>query len=101
MPMLAEMFSVSVRTIVRDIDELSLMIPIINKAGRYGGGVRVIDSYTWDKSYMSREDILLLKKIKEVAVENKEILKNDEILRLDRIIKTYTQPNKMDICLHS
>ena len=38
---LAEMFSVSVRTIQRDIEELTFIIPLYAKSGRYDGGVYV------------------------------------------------------------
>jgi len=39
---LAFEFGVSNRTIRRDIDELSRMIPIYTKPGRYGGGIYII-----------------------------------------------------------
>lgn len=39
---LAFEFGVSNRTIRRDIDELSRLIPIYTKPGRYGGGIYLV-----------------------------------------------------------
>lgn len=103
---LADMFGVSVRTIKRDIDELGYLIPLETKTGRYGGGVYVMDDYKWDKAYMSEEDISLLIKIKTTGI-NKQILIFDEndLIRIERIITTYSLPNKKiinsDICCQS
>lgn len=93
MPALAEKFSVSVRTIKRDIDELGYLIPLEIKTGRYEGGVYVMQGYKWDKAYMSAEDIALLIKIKKVG-EKKErlVFESDELRRLERIISTYSLP---------
>ena len=60
---LALEFSVSVRTIQRDIDEISDMMPIYVKAGKYKGGVYVLDDYTMDRMYMTTKELLLLKKV--------------------------------------
>lgn len=95
MPALAEKFGVSTRTIKRDIDELGYLIPLETKTGRYGGGVYIMDDYKWDKAYMSEEDISLLIKIKTTGI-NRQILIFDEndLIRIERIITTYSLPNK-------
>lgn len=91
MSVLAEKFNVSIRTIKRDIDELTFIIPLYIKTGRYGGGVYVKEGYSWSRNYMSREDIRLLKHIISVS-EKGEILKLDyiDINRLQQMIKTYS-----------
>lgn len=93
MPELADKFGVSVRSIKRDIDELGYLIPLEIKTGRYEGGVYVMDDYRWDKAYMSAEDIALLIKIKTIGANGKRlILEGEDLLRLERIITTYSMP---------
>ena len=93
MPVLAQRFSVSVRTIQRDIDELGFMMPLQIKTGRYEGGVYVMDDYRWDKAYMSAEDITLLTMIKAVGEKREKLMLNENSMdRLNRIISTYSPP---------
>lgn len=46
---LAFEFGVSEKTIRRDIEALSLSAPIYTQAGRYGGGVYMMDGYSVNK----------------------------------------------------
>lgn len=93
MPMLAHMYHVSVRTIKRDIDELGGMIPIITQQGRFGGGVQIMEGYSWDKSYMNDDEIALLKEVRDIAQQGGNLyLNNEKLLRLDRIIEIYEKP---------
>ena len=87
---LAEMFGVSIRTIQRDIPELETIfhLPLEVKSGKYGGGIYVLENYTWDRMYMSDEETVLLQKIK-LLVQNQ--LSNEEKQQLDRIIKNYSR----------
>ena len=87
---LAEMFGVSIRTIQRDIPELETIfhLPLEVKSGKYGGGIYVLENYTWDRMYMSDEETALLQKIKSL-VQNQ--LSNEEKQKLDRIIKNYSR----------
>lgn len=93
MAILAETFSVSIRTIKRDIDELCCIIPLEIKVGRYQGGVYVMKGYVWDRVYMSDEDIVLLKTIIAIG-QSKErlVLDQSEIQRLETMIETYSLP---------
>lgn len=53
---LAEYCSVSVRTIQRDLDALSLAgIPICSSRG-YGGGVGLLKEFTLDKAFMTEQE---------------------------------------------
>lgn len=53
---LAERFEVSIRTIYRDIDALSLAgVPVYTKKGRYGG-IYLLDNYVFDKSLVSKTE---------------------------------------------
>lgn len=58
---LATEFSVSVRTIKYDIEELTLTHPIETIRGRYGGGVKVADGYYIGQKYLkpSQRELLL------------------------------------------
>lgn len=90
---LAHEFSVSVRTIQRDIFEITFLMPIEVRSGKYTGGVYVMEGYTWDKAYMRAEDIALLNKIKTVAEKQERlILDKDALQQLEKIISTYSIP---------
>ena len=89
---LAVEFGVSERTIRRDIDGLSTIIPVYIKPGRCGG-IFIIEDYTMDRIYMSDDEIKLLKKLRNVIREYSELLDKQDREHLDRIIKTYTKPN--------
>lgn len=76
---LAEHFEVSTRTILRDLDALSVAgIPIYTERG-HGGGVRLMEEYVLDKGVMTMDEKrLLLSGLQAVAAvrpnENEEIL---------------------------
>lgn len=89
MPNLAEEFSVSIRTIKRDIDELTFLMPLYIKSGRHDGGVYVDDNYTMDRMYMTDEEISLLNKLKIIAEDK---LSSRENSLLEFIIKSYSKP---------
>lgn len=53
---LAEHCSVSVRTIQRDLDALSLAgIPVFSSRG-YGGGIGLLKEFTLDKTFMTEQE---------------------------------------------
>ena len=90
---LAGEFGVSERTILRDIEVLSITEPIYTQCGRYGGGVYVSEDYSLDRVYMSKEEISVLNKVLSFA-EKKEkcnLSKNENTL-LRKIILQYTKP---------
>lgn len=91
---LANEFMVSTRTILRDIEILSLSEPIYTKCGRYGGGIYVMDDYSISRMYMTTEEIeviTLLQKFIEKSKSN--ILNADELKVLKNIIEQYKKPN--------
>ncbi len=95
MSALADIFSVSIRTIKRDIDEIGYMIPLLTKPGRHDGGVYVMDGYKWDRVYMSFEDIELLKKIKSIGEKGEKLILDEFALeRISKIISRYSLPEK-------
>ena len=56
-PQLADMFEVSVRTINRDIDDLTLAgIPLITTRG-VNGGIQIMDGYRMDKTLLTNHDM--------------------------------------------
>lgn len=90
---LSKEFNVSVRTIQRDIDEISDMLPIYVKTGRYNGGVYVIDGFSFDRMYMSEDELALLKKVRSVSASGEILsLNSQEIDSLNKIIADYTKP---------
>lgn len=88
---LALEFGVSAKTIRRDIEVLSLSEPIYTKAGRYGGGIYVMDGYYSNKLYMTNEESKVLKKILDF-VSSQGILNSNEMQILRHIIDKYTKP---------
>ncbi len=91
MASLAEQYNVSIRTIQRDIFELTFLMPLDIKSGRYEGGVYVIGDYTMDRMYMTEEELDLLLKVKKMV---KEELSEQENRLFDLLIQTYTKPAK-------
>lgn len=89
---LAEEFGVSKRTILRDIEVLSLTEPIYTQCGRYGGGVYVTDNYSMSKMYMTNDELALLNKLLAFA-DNKAVcnLSSNESNLLKSIISQYTK----------
>ena len=62
-PHLAAELDVSERTIHRDITELSAAYPIVTMAGRYGGGVKLMDGYRKSRKFLTKEQIELLQRL--------------------------------------
>ena len=91
MPELAREYCVSVRTIQRDIFEISFLMPIVTKSGKQDGGVYVVGDYTMDRMYMSEEEIGLLIKVKAITAYE---LSQCEKMLLEHIIRTYMKPMK-------
>ncbi len=85
---LAEEFGVSIRTIKRDIDELTFLMPLYAKSGRYGGGVYVKEDYTLDRMYMTTQEIELLIKVKKMTEDR---LSTKENKLFENIIESYTK----------
>ena len=88
-PALAEEFNVSVRTIQRDINELTFLMPLYVRSGRYNGGVYVDENYIMDKMYMTAQEIELLTKVKEMTKKKNSKKENN---LFEHIIKSYTKP---------
>ena len=59
----AKEFNVSIHTIQRDIEELTLVYPLVTVRGRYGGGVKVEDWYHPGRKTLSPVQAQLLKKL--------------------------------------
>ncbi len=91
---LAETFGVSTRTILRDIEVLSITEPIYTQCGRYGGGVYVTEEYVMNRMYMSHQELAVLHKVAAFA-ENKAVcdLSEEECKLLTTIISQYTKTN--------
>lgn len=82
---LAEEFGVSTRTILRDIEVLSITEPIYTQCGRYGGGVYVADDYLMNRMYMNEKELFVLHKLAkcvdekvvcELSIEENELFKS-------------------------
>lgn len=89
---LAEEFGVSTRTILRDIEALSVTEPIYTQCGRYGGGVYVIDDYLISRMYMTEKELSVLHKLSICADEKVVcVLSAEENILLKSIISQYTK----------
>ncbi len=80
---IAEQFNVSVRTVQRDIDEISLFVPIYVKNGRYDGGVYVLNSAPDIFGTLNKTEKHLLKKA--VAIASEKLDENENIILADLI----------------
>lgn len=89
---LANEFSVSERTILRDIEILSLTEPIYTKQGKYGG-VYVTDDYSMSRMYMNDMELAVLQKLSD-SIDSAVICELDDAERtvLENIISQYTKP---------
>lgn len=89
---LADEFGVSTRTILRDIEVLSIKEPIYTQCGRYGGGVYVTDDYSMSIMYMTDNELAVLHKLSEFA-DKKSVceLSEEENKLLKSIISQYTK----------
>ena len=90
---LAEEFSVSSRTIRRDIVMLSLSEPIYTVQGRYYGGVYIVEDSALRLGFFNKEQTNLLKKILKCQKNQKRyVLSCEEYSILSGILKTYSMP---------
>lgn len=90
---LAHEFSVSERTIRRDIETMSLTEPIYTQTGRYCGGVYVMDGYWMERMYMDASESMVLNKLcKYAETNNIDILSTEELNILKNVIKDYSKP---------
>ena len=89
---LASELGVSTRTIQRDIEELSLSEPIYTQAGKYAGGVYVVEGYSFDKMYMEDQELAVLKKLYIAAASDTDLLNANELNILQKLISQYSKP---------
>lgn len=90
---LAFELGVSARTILRDIEVLSLTEPIYTQCGRHGGGVYVMENYFPNKMYMTDNEISVLNKLYMLASRETVCRLDDEEKKiLEKIILQYKQP---------
>lgn len=87
---LAEHFEVSVRTIYRDVEVLSMAgIPIYAKKGKYGG-IAILDNFVFEKSIVSKEEqIQILEAIQSIQ-EVEKIGINDLLVKLSGFFQIKT-----------
>lgn len=76
---LSEHFDVSVRTIYRDIDKLSVSgVPIYTEKGK-GGGISILDNFVLDKGVFSEEEQLEIISSLE-SIKNLKLYDNDTLI---------------------
>ena len=91
-PNLAEEFGVSTRTILRDIEVLSVTEPIYTQCGRYGGGVYVTGDFFKNRRHTTDNELSVLHKLSKFAEERAVCeLSIDEKILLKDIISHYTK----------
>ena len=89
---LASHFGVSARTVLRDVEALSLTYPIYTRQGRYGGGVYLVDGYAPERLYLDPDELSLLLGLLHRAEALPDFLPSDEGHRLRSLIFRYTCP---------
>ena len=89
---LASELGVSIRTIQRDIETLSISEPIYTQTGKYNGGVYILEGYSFERMYMTEQEIDVLRKL-YIAVNEKSFLLSDgEKSLLRSLISQYSKP---------
>ena len=84
---------VSVRTIIRDINELSLHEPIYTQTGRYGGGVYIMKDYAPSFLYFTDAEVQVLKIVENILENNCDNCKCSKLLKDYRnLISSHTKP---------
>ena len=92
---LAFELGVSTKTIQRDLLEINELIPIRCKAGRYDGGIYVLESFSMCQIFLKREEIHLLIKIKEYILKHpSDSFTQTDIVRMETMIKKYKNPSE-------
>lgn len=93
---LAEHFEVSVRTIYRDVEMLSMAgIPVYAKKGKYGG-IAILDNFVFEKSIVSEEEqIQILAAIQSIQEVEKSGI-NDLLVKLSGLFQI-KNPNWISI----
>ena len=90
---LAFELGVSSKTIQRDLLEINTTIPIHTKAGRYYGGIYLIEGFSLHKTYLNENEMLLLMKIKEyILLHTPNEFTEKDIIVLERMIEKYSIP---------
>lgn len=89
---LAEMFGVSPRTVLRDVEAVSLVAPIYTRQGRHGGGVYLVDGYVPERLYLAPDELSLLASLLNRADTQPGFLCPDERRELLALISRYTCP---------
>ena len=89
---LASELGVSIRTIQRDIETLSISEPIYTQTGKYNGGVYIVEGYSFDRMYMNEQELDVLQKLYIAADEQDSLLTDDEKSLLRSLISQYSKP---------
>lgn len=89
---LASELGVSIRTIQRDIDTLSISEPIYTQTGKYNGGVYIVEGYSFDRMYMTERELEVLKKLYIATTETATLLTIGEKEILHGLISQYSKP---------
>lgn len=88
---LAYEFGVSIRTIKRDILELSLSYPVFTVSGRYHSGVYIADDYYLGKQYLTEEQ-------QDLIISLKSLVGDDQRRILESIVKKFGKVKKEERC---
>lgn len=94
---LASLLGVSRRTVLRDVEVLSLSVPIYTRKGRFGG-IYLMDGYSADRMYMKADELALLNRLLLMAESAPDALSDDDLQRLSSMIARYTPPETSDFC---
>ena len=89
---LASELGVSIRTIQRDIETLSISEPIYTQTGKYNGGVYILEGYSFERMYMTEQELDVLRKLYIAVNEKSFLLIDDEKRLLESIISQYSKP---------
>lgn len=89
-------FSISKRTAIRDVSELTLSYPIDVKHGKHGGGIYIEEGYYLGKQYLTEEQKDLLNQLKGSVNKNQAAILQSILNKFARPERRWEiwQPNK-------
>ena len=87
---LSNKYGVSERTILRDIEALSILHPIYTSQGRYNGGIYLPIGYRIDKLSLNNTEERLMNKIVKFVEKNIDYFSECEIYTLKKYVTTHS-----------
>lgn len=88
---ISQKLGVSKRTVQRDIDAISMLVPIFACPG-HNGGVFLSDTYRAERAHITDSKQQMLHKLCSIVETNSDLMQPAEMSCLSALIEVYTKP---------